>query len=170
MRQAMCFVCLRLSVAPVRVQSAASTFLCAAAESAAADLSSQHEAAGSSHHPDTDNSLRRWDICMEDLPAAAMHSVGSCMHQFCKSCLERHIQTQLQGRSLPVVCPAVQCHSGIDADECSVLLHNKADIALLTQVIQIGLLCPICSSYINQSCAAMLGSSRKMLTSTCFDI
>ena len=33
------------------------------------------------------------------------------------------------------MCPAVDCRSGIDADECSVLLRDKEDIALLTQVI-----------------------------------
>lgn len=32
------------------------------------------------------------------------------------------------------MCPAVDCRNGIDADECSVLLHHKEDIALLTQV------------------------------------
>lgn len=87
---------------------------------------------------------------MEDLPAAAMHSVGSCMHQFCKGCLESHIQTQLRCRALPVICPAVHCRNGIDADECSVLLHHKKDIALLTQVICINCLCPTRSVYAHE--------------------
>lgn len=102
-----------------------------------ADKGSDHkrEPAKALPVPDVDETKHTCDICMDDLPAAAMHSVGTCMHQFCKGCLERHIQTHMRSRPLPVVCPAVKCRSGIDADECSVLLHNKEDIALLTQVI-----------------------------------
>ncbi|KAL3161579.1 hypothetical protein ABBQ32_010441 [Trebouxia sp. C0010 RCD-2024] len=101
-----------------------------------ADKGSDHkrEPAKALPVPDVDETKHTCDICMDDLPAAAMHSVGTCMHQFCKGCLERHIQTHMRSRPLPVVCPAVKCRSGIDADECSVLLHNKEDIALLTQM------------------------------------
>ena len=73
-------------------------------------------------------------ICMEDVHQAVMHSIGGCMHQFCKGCLERHIQTQLRCKPLPVRCPAVGCHQGIDGDECTVLLRSPEDINRLTQV------------------------------------
>ena len=73
-------------------------------------------------------------ICMEDVHQAAMHSIGGCMHQFCKGCLERHIQTQMRCKPLPVRCPAVGCHRGIDGDECTVLLCSPEDINRLTEV------------------------------------
>ncbi|KAL0032118.1 hypothetical protein WJX77_005784 [Trebouxia sp. C0004] len=73
-------------------------------------------------------------ICMEDVHQAVMHSIGGCMHQFCKGCLERHIQTQMRCKPLPVQCPAVSCHQGIDVDECTVLLRSPADINRLTQL------------------------------------
>lgn len=112
---------------------AANTTPVATADNAVSESARKLNPAESSHPPD--QYQHTCDICMEDLPAAAMHTIGSCMHRFCKGCLERHIQTQMTCRALPVICPAVKCSSGIDADECSVLLHNKDDIALLTQVI-----------------------------------
>lgn len=57
------------------------------------------------------------------------------MHQFCKTCLERHIQIHMKSKPLPVICPSVKCGKGIDVDECSVLLHSKEDIAMLTQAL-----------------------------------
>ena len=77
---------------------------------------------------------------MDDVPAAAMHSICACMHQFCKDCLERHIQIHMKCKPLPVMCPSVTCGKGIDVDECSVLLHSKEDIALLTQEVLLALL------------------------------
>lgn len=89
--------------------------------------------------PETSSSHRLQEelvcgLCMEDVGQAAMHSISGCMHQFCKGCLEQHIQTQMKCKPLPVRCPAVGCHQGIDGDECTVLLRSREDINRLTQV------------------------------------
>lgn len=83
---------------------------------------------------DAQSQERTCGICMEGLPQAAMHIIGGCMHQFCKGCLEQLIQTHMSNNPLPVQCPAVHCHNSIDVDECTVLLHTRADIDRLTQV------------------------------------
>lgn len=63
-----------------------------------------------------------------------MHSVGSCQHRFCMSCLDSHIQTQLKGKCYPIPCPQPSCMNSISYKECSLLLSSRQDKQLLDQV------------------------------------
>lgn len=49
-------------------------------------------------------------------------AAGSCLHRFCRGCLRRHVQSALQGRTFPVVCPLPECRTALDAGECEQLL------------------------------------------------
>lgn len=81
-----------------------------------------------------DRSTERCSICLEDVLWHEMHSVGSCQHRFCMSCLDSHIQTQLKGKCYPIPCPQPSCMNSISYKECSLLLSSRQDKQLLDQV------------------------------------
>ncbi len=60
---------------------------------------------------------------------------GSCLHRYCRPCLQRHAQTVIRGRSYPVRCPDVGCTGLISSPECELLLSGSAtDLAMYRQV------------------------------------
>ncbi|XAR50429.1 hypothetical protein NMG60_11004756 [Bertholletia excelsa] len=41
-----------------------------------------------------------------------------CSHAFCSDCVTKHIRTKIEGKSLPITCPAFLCTATIDLDIC----------------------------------------------------
>ena len=74
------------------------------------------------------------NICMDSVPAQAIHAISGCFHHFCKECLEKYIVAHMTSKPLPIMCPAVQCGNVMSVDECSVLLCRTTDVEKLMKV------------------------------------
>lgn len=63
-------------------------------------------------------------ICLEETNENQIFSVKGCLHRFCFSCMQRHVEVKLREGMLPK-CPHVGCKSDLDVDSCAIFLTPK---------------------------------------------
>ena len=63
-----------------------------------------------------------------------MHVIGSCLHQFCSSCLSAYLKDRLAGKLFPMTCPHPGCEACISNMECRFLLQSPEAAKQLAEV------------------------------------
>ncbi|KAL5581187.1 hypothetical protein UlMin_013629 [Ulmus minor] len=63
-------------------------------------------------------------ICLEETTIGRIFSVDGCLHRYCFSCMEQHVEVKLRDRMVPK-CPHENCKTELDAESCEKFLTPK---------------------------------------------
>ncbi|KAK9079414.1 hypothetical protein SSX86_001085 [Deinandra increscens subsp. villosa] len=68
--------------------------------------------------------LEQCTICFENICRDEMFSVDKCLHRYCYSCMNKHVESKLRQWQLPG-CPYETCSSKLELKSCKKVLNKK---------------------------------------------
>ena len=55
-------------------------------------------------------------VCMDTLPEESIARIDPCGHPFCRDCVRGLVESQIESRRFPVLCPACTAEPGNDSE------------------------------------------------------